>query len=403
MAEMARGAVRAAFSGARQVGKRPGVFLRLAAFVRRSFRPLWRGRGHRGAMSLPGMSPVYATARGYTLIEVVAVLAVLAILAAVVTPRVITSMKNTARQTEGADLATMREGLEKYILRTKQIPSAATWVQVLSTELAVAANRVSATKADVARAYFVDPALRIGTNSSQTLPFAQTVNGSIQPISPRVMIISSLVKPLPALNAGDFNALWATPNDTAPAGWPAAWQSFREDLKIQRIDLRGLFHRVIIRNADTVNRAVYSVENTLTALIPGVGSPVIQMWLLDGTTMGFYDTNGIIQAREFVRRDTSYIYEDNHWGRDFSPDDFLGPFGQMAEDFLAARRAPTAEFGSTQQAVVDEFYTYLWTYGVWANEGFPKGGSSSAQLVPSMRVVDDSQNRLDDFSANLIK
>src|SRR5207247_4002544 len=94
------------------------------------------------------------------------------------------------------------------------------------------------------RFFLIDPALRIGNNSS-VLPYNQTnwVSGSVvtnndgvlvPPLSPRVMILSSIGRALPAgitngvASSTNFNAIWdrndvgsAVPATSfAWAGWP---------------------------------------------------------------------------------------------------------------------------------------------------------------------------------------
>ena len=62
--------------------------------------------------------------RGFTLIEVVAVVAVLALLAAAVIPLLLMQMDEMARQKEEVTMRSLNEGLRRYVLRTRTIPSA---------------------------------------------------------------------------------------------------------------------------------------------------------------------------------------------------------------------------------------------------------------------------------------
>src|SRR5439155_16420293 len=92
----------------------------------------------------------------------------------------------------------------------------------------------------------------------------------IAPLSPRLMILSSIGRALPTNivsgTSTDFNAIWDR-NDVGNAlpptsftwtGWPNG-----EDLKLQRVNLSPLFVRLIL-TTNASESAYYSINTTTT-------------------------------------------------------------------------------------------------------------------------------------------
>jgi len=363
---------------------------------------------------------------GFTAIELLGVLAILTVLGLVVGEQVIQKLKRSEQRQEGVNLETQADAYKLYIARNMRIPSATDWASVVANELAQPLQKVQQNRPGYARVFVSDPNLSIptvtGAVTLATQPYLQDVNGATnQPTNSRLMIVSCLTRPVPSLAGSGFGSSWVTPEDKVPSDWLAAdatWANKGEEIKVQRMDLQGLFHRLILNNLDVSLPALYSLGNSVAPISgtnPGtnsiaVGSLPLEAWFLEGTLLQLRFANTALQVAEFLHADGSYIFEDGAWHRSAADGSGigatqLGVFGQLVTNYLAAPYPPwdQNQFGSSQQAVIDEFYTYLWTYGQWALENFPTGGSSTAQQVPSFRVVSDSQNRLDDFSANLLK
>ena len=173
-------------------------------------------------------------------------------------------------------------------------------------------------------------------------------------------------------------------------------------MKFKRIDFRDLFHRLVLNNIDSHIDAQFSIDYLSAVTLPSAN--FIERWYLKNSNIGLRSADGTLQIQEVLLNDRSYVFQNGSWGRKFSQGtDGTGSFGQLVEDFLNAPLSPDRVFGADQQAVVNEMYWYMWSYALWANDGFPKGGSNSDQQVPAFRAVNDSQDRLEDFAGNLIQ
>src|SRR6266487_4069713 len=149
-----------------------------------------------GQCSRGGCAP-RKSQRAFSLIEMIGVLAVIAILAAVLAPALIRQMDKLAGDQESAALKSFCDALQGSILRSRSIPSHTNWAPTVATELGVDIATVTNSPRRQPRFFLIDPALRIGNNSS-VLPYNQTnwVSGSVvtnlvpvpaPPRSPRVL------------------------------------------------------------------------------------------------------------------------------------------------------------------------------------------------------------------------
>lgn len=411
---------------------------------------------------------------GFTFIELIGVLGIVTVLVAVVTLNVINQMKRAAREAEAKSMETMRDALRAHILRTKTIPAPSAWPQAIAAELGVPVSRVLNTRVGFARYFQDDPNLAIGspTNATRSLPFSQGVTGSVEPLNPRLLLVSSLATNLPFIpnQTTAFNEVWDTPENTIPASW-TAWRVPPEDLRIVRLDLRGLFRRIVFNNLDPNNDAPYAIESGFSATPlastsgrrphrpgfdedelpvgaamlfdpsallafapppprppppppppPAPTGPVLEIrklapgqrfeaWYLETTPVQLRFADESLQAREFVRDDVSYVFENGRWSRylNYGPRPPLSGFGLLAEEFRESSPPAGADFGATPQAVMEEMFTYLYTYGIWATgnppavQPFDPGGGAPTSLVPSHQVLLDAKDRLGAISGNLIR
>jgi prepilin-type N-terminal cleavage/methylation domain-containing protein len=350
-------------------------------------------------------APVGDTARGFTLIETVAVLAILAVLAAVVAENILTRMRMAARTAEANSLATMAQTLQQFAVRSKVLPAATNVPATLGAELAVALERVQRTAGGNPRWVWADPACQVGATPT-TLPYVQTAAGSAQPNRVRMVLVSSVGAPLPARTTGptaaEFESMWTSAAGGVPACLEGAWQGAAEDLKIQRVDLGALFCRVVLENVDFLRTAPYSVEttNTLTTIASGSRR---DFWLLRGTVLNFHYSDSSLQAREYLAEDVSYTFENGRWGRylRYGPNRANGWFGEMVDRFLAAPPPPggTRRY-STQQWVIDAMYTFLYNFGQWSLDYFY--GGPPWPHIPGYEQSQAGSTGLSDYSGDLL-
>lgn len=344
---------------------------------------------------------------GYTLIELVGVLAIIAILAAVVTENILERMKRQIRETEASNLATFADAMRKSIVRTKSVPGAGDLPARIAAELSLPSSKVTMTPYKYERYFFMHPDFRVGTDQTSTVPYTQTVSGStVEPANCKALIISS-VGPIdedliPAEMTGTtFTNLWDASEE---------WDALAQDVKLQRIELRDLFHRVILNNLDGYRAAPYSVESTDTLTTIPIGER-LETWFIESTALNLHMHGGALQMRDIIREDVSYVFENGRWVRYVTTgkSGTSGSFGDLVDAFLRSAPNLSPKFYSTQQAVIDDMYNYLWYFGLWAT-GDPENGippfrnidNPSGPQIPEYRVVVAAQARLADFASQLV-
>ena len=206
-------------------------------------------------------------------------MAILAILAATVAPSLIRDVDRAVGEAEQAHLQNLANDLQVYIENNKIIPSATTWATAIATVSSLSLEKISQNQRFHNRGYYVDP--RFFSNSDTVFTQYTQSNGlTNQPVSPRIIIASNLKGTLPgAINSSsDFNAVWdqtlAAPITESP------------DIKIQRINLKSDFHRVILSNDNTTSFPGYKLENNSTNSISNSG---IELYILSHTKISLYD------------------------------------------------------------------------------------------------------------------
>ena len=320
-------------------------------------------------------------APGFTLIEMIGALCILTILVTIVMQNVIENMKRRARDLEVQILDNLGSAFQASIVRTKTIPGATNWVAALSQELLLSPSRLVTNSASNPRLFLVDPDCRVGITNTLTLPYKQTNGGSIQPINARVLFVSSLTDPIPAVanTTANFSNLWNNPADTVPALWATNWRGTGRDLLFQQVNLAPMFNRVILADLDSTVEGRYSIDTTNTVdpivTVPA-STPMLEMWLLNGTTISLYSSDATstnLTARDMIVGANCYTFDYGQWGRyaRFGTNT-TGWFGTMADQFLAASqptRMATRRY-PCQQWIADAMYQVLFNFGQWSLDRF---------------------------------
>jgi len=163
-------------------------------------------------------------------------------------------------------------------------------------------------------------------------------------------------------------------------------------------------------NLDPTNTGSYTFETNALSSVSLAGGQ-LTAYVLDGTTVKLYrggsanSTN--LQLRVIMNSDQSFVYLNNRWTRDLSSNDpgdlDPGSFGDWVDQFLSCGGPgpPYPDNWASPQAIVDQLYSYLWAYSVWADNSFQGIGGTTVQN-PLYRVAYDAEVSLDEFSNNLI-
>jgi type II secretory pathway pseudopilin PulG len=334
-------------------------------------------------------------AQAFTILEMVGVLAVVALLAVAILPNVIRQMDRAAWTRETADLDSIADALQQSILRSKTIPNHANIPAAVANELALPVNAITTNPRRHARAILVDPALRI---NGATLPYTQTAAiNIIAPQSARLMIVSSLSTALPVasgiLSSNDFNDIWNTAENTKPGTW-TSWTGKGEDLRIKKINLGPLFHRIMLVNRDTNGAARFSINSTSTISVP-TGPVGVDAYFLDGSVVGLHDAAGVTFTRYLLDRDISFVFERSQWSGWIGPGDpffeISDEFAREAAEFLESTWNEDAKKGASQTGVLVSMYVFMFDYALWAEEcpGFSRHGlGGNISSVPEYAILD---------------
>ena len=342
---------------------------------------------------------------GWTLIESIAVMAVIAILAALIVPNIIRRVDRASWIKETADLDSIANSFTRYILRYKTIPSYTGWASAAADQMAMPVSAISTNSRRYARAFLVDPDLRI---DGAGLPYTQSANGAAgSPVSARVIILSSLAGSLPIASGvpvpEDFTNIWNAAENTVPAGPAfAGWAGTGEDLRIKKVNLEPLFYQLVLFNHDPTNvTAPFSIVRGTTNTVAS-GPPGWNKYYLENSDLWLLDSNYNVRTRYLLRRNISFVFESGAWrGQIQGGETFNDTNGVAASSFLTLAStfykkgvSTTAQgTGASPSSLLVTMYTFMFDYVFWATQcpHFDRHGytGTTPSGLPEYKMLDD--------------
>ncbi len=337
----------------------------------------------------------------------VGVLAVIAILATALAPAFVRQMDKTSGDQESAILKSFGDALQQSIMRNRSIPSAANWASTVATELGVDLAAVTTGSRRQPRFFLIDPNLNINNtavtaagNGDPALPYTQTSDGSINiPVSPRVLILSSIGPALPGgivsgvATAANFTNIWNSTDGIVPAA-PVftSWTGSGDDLKVQRIDLAPLFVELLLtQNASVGANPRYSVDSTSWAsAIEVPKTNFIQKYFIQNSVLALHDNTGVLDSQQILIRNNSFIYDQNVWRGSIGGEGFLAglDIASVVDRYLVAYPNRQAQNGTNQQVVVvQSMINFMDRYSDWATAGFPSNSAPTYVAVQNARTA----------------
>ncbi len=336
---------------------------------------------------------------GFSLIELIGVLAVIAIAALVLLPNLIKRVDTATANAEAKNLKLMADSFKLYIKRNWYIPTYTNWADAVALQIGWEKGNVLTNDRGIARAFLIDPNLRI---AGSQLPYNQRVTGSTnKPVGARLMIVSSIFKPLPissgiVASSNDFDTIWNTPDGSVPSIWNT-WEGkdYGNLLKIQRINLEPMVKYVSLNKIQDYSSVGFGVGTNYD--LTGVDKayligPTFSTYYLESTILYLYRTNGVLDLRQIIESDLSLNFANNIWGGQPSMGAQITgqDFQNCADFFMMARVNPNAQYGAEPQTVLSAFTNYLNTYVEWANSGFNNSAISNLLLSAQSNLTNQT-------------
>jgi len=247
--------------------------------------------------------------RGFTLIEVIGVMSIVAIMASVIAPSVLDDIRRARADKESGNLAGMARELERYIDDNKRIPTRALadWTGSIASVSTLRRDKVERNEREFRRGYYVDP--RFFSTTDTAFPgYSQGTGLNSAPVSPRIMLVSVLTGNAPAAptTATAFNAIWDQTGAASLVEGP--------DVKVERLNLRAAFQRVVLTNENT-NQPGYQLETGTRASVPAAGAGgdgVLTRYVIRNTRVTLYTDpypGGTVDEVFLVEQDKDYAFE----------------------------------------------------------------------------------------------
>lgn len=343
----------------------------------------------------------------FTLIELIGVITVFAILATLLLTSLTKAADTHAGKKESASLQLLSDNLEQSILRTRTIPTYTNWASAIAVELGINVEAVRTNARNQPRIFLIDPALRVG-DSQHGLPYIQTVSGSVvtngsgkigPPNSPRLIILSSIGRALPALltngipSANDFTNIWNSTDGTVPAAPVFAnWAGIGDDLKVQRIDLSSRFVHILLGVYSSPAGARYSIDSAdwhdgqvVAADVDAyfIESSILRLFKHEQNDTHALDSQQILIPNYYssLNRGHSFTYNGGTWRGSISGSSLVGGMdvASIVDQYLASPPNPNAfrtngaPANGAQITVVQTMMDFMNAYEAWAAANFPSG------------------------------
>jgi prepilin-type N-terminal cleavage/methylation domain-containing protein len=352
-------------------------------------------------------------AEGFSLIELIGVLTIIAVLAAAAGPTFIKRIDYAAKTAEKEVLRSLTNALVTGCLANTAIPAAASMPATIAQVLNCNVAQVTVNARGFGRLIIVDPSISIGGAQTNL----QTSAGiSTPPSNARVVILSTIAKGLPTIapDAAEFEQMWTIPADSVPTVL-SSWGGRGEDLLIERVNFGPLFYKLVLSNVDPLpatkpNLGHYSIQSDNTNYVNPSGT--FSAYYYEGTLLTLFKADGVTKdTRQILYSDISFLYQNHKWSRRLQgSDESVGTFGELASEFIKPPAPSDPKFAATQQAVINQLYSFLWTYDNWAYGDTnatpiipPYQRGSAVANYPSYSLVSESQVHLDEFTGNLIQ
>lgn len=309
------------------------------------------------------------------MIQFMGVVAVIGILVCALRPAVFKRMDQGAWTKEFNDMNALSNALVLQMLKSNSVPDQTTWAGSAANWVARPVSQISTNGRGYARLFFYDQGGWM-TNA----PYYQTNVGTagIIPANARIVLVSTIAKALPyangALSTSNFNSLWnavrsATPGYLTSQGWTG--NSY--DLVIQRVSLDPFFHHLILANRDASTPAAFSINSTNSAgTVTVTNNPAgWNSYYLDGSVVGLWGANNLTN-RFILTRDVSFTFESGTWtgqltGAGTDNRGTAQSFANQALTFISTSAIPGQHQGADTQGVLSSFYSFMYSYTLWAN------------------------------------
>lgn len=255
------------------------------------------------------MKGVFAQNMGFTLMELIGVMAIVSIMAAVIAPGVFKVIDANIGDAENKNIKALAGALEDSITETKRIPHQNTteWITATAAYVDLPTSEIEFNARNFRRRIYIDPQFFTTSNTTFT-GYTQTSGLAQAPVSPRIMLVSDLTRnaPNPPTSNAAFSTIWDQTSGASVVEGPK--------VKIQRLNLAPLFHRVVLVNSNTQQPA-YSIEaGSASPVPPAVGAVDgnITRYLLENSNLKLYADpypSGALLTLAILNNDHSYRYE----------------------------------------------------------------------------------------------
>lgn len=248
---------------------------------------------------------------GFSLMELIGVMAVISIMAGILAPNVIDTIKRGFGEAESNNIKALANSLEEYILQNKQIPTQAqtSWVPAIAGFSELPQNQVEFNDRGFRRRLYIDP--HFFSNSDTNFPgYSQTSGLTTNVISPRIILVSDLSAnaPNPPTTNSAFSAIWEQ--------LPTALLLESETVKIERLQLAAIFHRVLLVNSN-IEQAAYSLEAGGLSAVPASSGGLdgnLTLYVLSNTQLNLFLNpfpTGSLNTLSIVNSGQSYQFQTN--------------------------------------------------------------------------------------------